>query len=275
MFEKFEYGENEEKHLSKISKLVNEFTNRTELPIYFMLIPNSIYINQDKLPDNVEVYNQREIIQNFYNQLNDRIEKIQITDLLMANKNEYIYFKTDHHMTSLGAYIAYAAFTTQKGEMPVDIRELDKITVSQSFLGTFDSKAQIYNQEVDRIDIYLNEKNIQMEEVQYDDERAQSIFNEQYLNKKDKYSFFLNGNNAKVIVKTKLKNGKKLLLIKDSYAHIMAQFLCQDYEEIHFIDPRYYKISLTEYSKENKITEVLFLYNVSNLVSDLGLLTLK
>ena len=240
-----------------------------------MLIPNSIYINQDKLPENVETYNQREIIENFYKQLNNKIKTIQTTDLLLENKDKYIYFKTDHHITSLGAYIAYSAFCITKGETQVNIRELDKMTVSREFLGTFDSKAQIYRQEADIIDIYLNEKNIDIKKAQYDNGTTQSIFNEEYLGKKDKYSFFLNGNNAKVVVKTEVKNGKKLLLIKDSYAHIMAQFLCQDYEEIHFIDPRYYKLPLTEYIKENEITEILFLYNVSNLASDLGLLTVK
>lgn len=240
-----------------------------------MLIPNSIYINQDKLPDNVEVYNQREIIDNFYKKLNNKIEKIQITDILIENKSKYIYFKTDHHMTSLGAYIAYAVFTLQKGENPVDIRDLNKITISEEFLGTFDSKAQISNQETDEIDIYVNEKNIKIEEVQYDNEITQSIFNREYLNKKDKYSFFLNGNNAKVVVKTKEKNGKKLLIIKDSYSHIMAQFLCQNYEEIHFIDPRYYKMSITDYAEKSGITETLFIYNVSNIITDLGLLSIR
>ena len=240
-----------------------------------MLIPNSIYINQDKLPNNVETPNQREIIDDFYNQLTEKITPIQTTDLLMANKNEYIYFKTDHHQTSLGAYLAYTAFTAQKGESSVDIRDLEKIIVSQEFLGTFDSKAQIYNQETDVIDIFLNENNIDLKEVRYDNETTKSLFNEEYLTKKDKYSYFLNGNNAKVVAKTNIENGKKVLIIKDSYAHIMAQFLCQDYEELHFIDPRYYKVSMTDYAKENGITEVLFLYNVSNLVDDLGLLTLK
>ena len=120
----------------------------------------------------------------------------------------------------------------------------------------------------------VNEKNTNVE-VQYDNETTNSIYNEEYLSKKDKYSYFLNGNNAKVVVKTNGQNGKKLLLIKDSYSHIMAQFLCQDYEELHFIDPRYYKLSLSEYARNNEITEILFLYNVSNIVSDLGLVTIK
>ena len=70
---------------------------------------------------------------------------------------------------------------------------------------------------------------------------------------------------------TNNSNGKRLLVIKDSYAHIFAQFLCQDYEKIHLIDPRYYKLSMLDYIKQNDITETLFLYNVSNIIDDIGL----
>lgn len=240
-----------------------------------MLIPNSIYIHQDKLPNNVVCYNQQDIIEATYNKLDDRIKKIDVVDILLENKDKYIFFKTDHHITSLGAYLAYIKLCITTENEPERLQNFEKIEASSSFLGTFDSKAQIRNQEKDKIEIYINQNNMDLEEVQYDDQKSQSIFNVEYLSKKDKYSFFLNGNNAKVVVKTKIKNGKKLLVIKDSYAHIMAQFLCQNYEEIHFIDLRYYKLSLTEYIKENGITEALFLYNVSNIITDLGLLTIK
>ena len=261
--------------MQKIATIVNSFANKTEIPVSFILLPNSIYIYQDKLPPNTEIYNQRDIIESFYKKLTEKIKPIHTIDMLMANKNQYIYFKTDHHQTSLGAYLAYSAWTIQKGEIPVDLRRFEKITISENFLGTFDSKAQIYKQEPDRIDIYLNEKNLELKEVQYDTETTTNLFNEQYLSKKDKYSYFLNGNNAKVVATTNNTNGKKILIIKDSYAHIMAQFLCQDYEQLHFIDPRYYKASMTEYIKENEITEVLFIYNISNIINDMGLLTLK
>lgn len=245
------------------------------MPMYFMLIPNSIYINKDKLPDNAKTFDQKEIINYFYNKLNSKIKKIDVTDVLLDNKDKYIFFKTDHHMTSLGAYLAYTKFCIQANMEPQKLKNFNREIVSKNFLGTFDSKAQIANQEADEIDIFLNEKNLNLKSVEYDNEITNSIFNTEYLTKKDKYSFFLNGNNAKVVVKTNIKNGKKLLVIKDSYAHIMAQFLCQNYEEIHFIDPRYYKASLTEYTQENDITETLFIYNVSNLVSDLGILSIK
>ena len=89
-----------------------------------------------------------------------------------------------------------------------------------------------------------------------------------FLEGKDKYSYFLNGNNSKVVVKTNVDNDKKILVIKDSYAHIMSQFLCQNYSEVHFLDPRYTNFNYEEYIQENGITDVLFLYNVSTFVQD-------
>lgn len=275
LFEKFEYTNEESKHLENVIKVINEFTKDKTIPIYCMLIPNSIYINKEKLPNNVDCYNQKEIIKEAYNKLDDKIKKVDVDDILLDNRDQYIFFKTDHHMTSLGAYLVYLKFCLSSGNIPERLQNFEKIQVSSSFLGTFDSKAQINNQETDKIDIYINKNNMDLEEVQYDNETTQSIFNTEYLNKKDKYSFFLNGNNAKVVVKTKIKNGKKLLVVKDSYAHIMAQFLCQNYEEIHFIDPRYYKLSLTDYIQDNEITETLFLYNVSNIIKDLGILSIE
>lgn len=275
LFEKFEYNEDEKEHLEKVANITNQFASKTKIPIYFTLIPNSIYINQDKLPDNVVVGNQKEVINDFYGKLDDKIETIDVTDILMNNKDKYIYFKTDHHMTSLGAYLVYTKFCQVANLEAESLNNFAQKIVSKDFLGTFDSKAQIPNQEKDRIEIYVNQKNLDIKSAEYDNETTESIFNKEYLDKKDKYSFFLNGNNAKVIVKTNVENGKKLLVIKDSYAHIMAQFLCQNFEEIHFIDPRYYKESLTEYANKNNITDILFLYNTSNLVSDLGILSIK
>ena len=238
-----------------------------------MLIPNSIYINQEKLPEYVTVYNQKQIIDNFYSKLQDKIKTIDVTDILMENRDEYLYFKTDHHMTSLGAYLAYTKFCLVANLETEKINNFEKETVSNDFLGTLDSKAQIPNQEKDKIDIYVNQKNLNIKSAEYDNESTKSIFNMEYLDKKDKYSFFLNGNNAKVVVKTNVENNRNLLVIKDSYAHIMAQFLCQNFEEIHFIDPRYYKLSLKEYATENNITDISFLYNISNMISDLGILS--
>lgn len=270
LFEKFEYTEKEKENLQIASNTINNFALKTGLPTYFLLAPNSIYINQDKLPNNVEAVDQSAIIQEAYTAC-PNVQTINTVPMLEENKNKIqLYFKTDHHMTSEGAYLLYLAFCKTANVMPTNISEFTKETVSTDFLGTFDSKAQVAWQEKDKITVYKNTINTNVL-GDYDGQMYNSIFNSEYLSKKDKYSYFLNGNHAKVVIKTKVNNGKKLLIVKDSYSHIMAQFLCQNYEEIHFLDPRYYNLPLSDYCKENEIDETLFLYNVSNLVSDIGI----
>ena len=270
LFEKFEYTEKEKENLQIASNTINKFALKTGLPTYFLLAPNSIYINQDKLPNNVEAVDQSAIIQEAYTAC-PNVQTINTVPMLEENKNKIqLYFKTDHHMTSVGAYLLYLSFCKTANVMPTNISEFTKETVSTDFLGTFDSKAQVAWQEKDKITVYKNAINTNVL-GNYDGQTFNSIFNSEYLSKKDKYSYFLNGNHAKVVIKTKVNNGKKLLIVKDSYSHIMAQFLCQNYEEIHFLDPRYYNLPLSDYCKENEIDETLFLYNVSNLVSDIGI----
>ena len=270
LFEKFNYTETEKKNLEKAVNVINNFANKTNIPTYFLIVPNSIYINKDKLPNNVEIYDQGEIINNAYKGCNSNVKTINVLNILKSNKNLDLYFKTDHHTTSLGAYLLYKEFCNTTNTNCLSLSEYKKEVVSTDFLGTFDSKAQVFKQKTDEIIVYKNDINQNIKGI-YDGKIYNSLFNGDYLNKKDKYSYFLNGNNAQVIIKTKVNNNKKLLVIKDSYAHILSQFLCQNYEEIHFIDPRYYNLPLSEYIKDNNITETLFLYNVSNLATDTGI----
>ena len=271
LFEKFKHGEEEkEKVKNNVSAISNfaETMQEIDIPTYFVLVPNSIYINSDKLPKNVEVPDQEEII-NTVNSNVKNTKNINVTSALKEeNKIKPLYFKTDHHMNSDGAYVVYREFCNTANVQPVQIKDFNKITVTNDFLGTFDSKAQLINQTPDEIFVYENEINTNIKEAVYDKETTKSIFNEEFLTGKDKYSYFLNGNNSRAIIKTKVDNNKKLLVIKDSYAHIMSQFLCENYSEVHFLDPRYTKFDYKEYVQENGITDVLFLYNVSNFATD-------
>ena len=235
-----------------------------------MLVPTSSSIYQEKLPDFAIVIDQHADIRKLYADMH-YAKTIDVTQMVKEQKEKNLYFKTDHHMTSRGAYLLYTMFCEAKGTIPTPLTAFSEKVVSTNFLGTFDSKARLPGQVPDIITIYENEKNTNLKEVTYDLQTTQSIYNEDYLQQKDKYSFFLNGNNSKVVVRTYIENGKKLLVIKDSYAHNTVQFLCQDYEEIHLIDPRYYHESLSEYVRQNGITEILVLYNYSNLLTDIGI----
>ena len=274
LFEKFEYGKEEKQNIGENVTVISNFAEKMKelnISTYFILAPNSIYINSDKLPDNVEVPNQQEIINNVYNNT-ENTNNIDVTTALDTENNiAPLYFKTDHHMNSNGAYVVYNEFCKNANIQAVPIQDFNKVTVARDFLGTFDSKAQIINQEADEIFVYENETNTNIREAIYDKVTTNSIFNEEYLEGKDKYSYFLNGNNSKAIIKTNVENNKKLLVIKDSYAHILSQFLCENYSEVHFLDPRYTNFDYEEYVQENGITDVLFLYNVSNFTTDTNL----
>ena len=271
LFEKFAYGDEQKNNVLKNITAVSNFAEdmqKNNINTFFILVPNSIYINADKLPNNVEVPNQAKIIEEIYTNTKNT-HNVNVTQVLAEeNKNQQLYFKTDHHMNSDGAYIVYREFCNSADISPVSLFDFDREVIAEDFLGTFDSKAQIYGQKPDTIWVYKNDMNTNIKEAIYDKEKANSIFNENYLQGKDKYSYFLNGNNSKVVVKTNVENTKKLLVIKDSYAHIMSQFLCQNYSEVHFLDPRYTNFNYEEYIQENGITDILFLYNVSTFVQD-------
>ena len=274
LFEKFEYNDNEKENANTNAEIISDFANKMleqNVPTYFVLVPNSIYINNDKLPNNVEVPNQEEIIKQIYGETENTNNINVIESLKKENKDKQLYFKTDHHINSDGAYVIYREYCKAANIAIKEIDSFNRVTVSNDFLGTFDSKAQLLNQQPDELFVYKNENNTNVKEAIYDKQTTNSIFNEEYLKGKDKYSYFLNGNNSRAIIKTNVNNDKKLLVIKDSYAHIMSQFLCQDYSEVHFLDPRYTNFDYLEYAKENEITDVLFLYNVSTFVQDTNL----
>lgn len=258
----------------KNAEVIDTFAKKMKaknIPTYFLLIPNSIYINSDKLPDNVIPPDQEYTINEVYNRTNNCININIVDKLKEENKKIELYFKTDHHINSNGAFVIYSEFCRQTGKKIIDINEFEVRTLTNEFLGTFDSKAQILGQEKDTITVYENEINTDIKEAIYDKETTNSLFNEEYLSVKDKYSYFLNGNNSKAVIKTKVNNDKKLLVIKDSYAHIMSQFLCEEYSEIHFLDPRYTNFDYEDYITENGITDVMFLYNVSTFEKDVSI----
>lgn len=274
LFEKFDFKKEEQENINKNINAISHFAKKMEennISTYFILIPNSIYINANKLPNHIEVVNQKNIIDNIYKNTGNTIN-INVTDAL-ENKNKItpLYFKTDHHMNSDGAYVVYSEFCKSAHIQPIPLQDFTRVTIANDFLGTFDSKAQVWNQVPDELFVYKNEINTNIKEAIYDNAVTDSIFNEEYLIGKDKYSYFLNGNNSRVRIKTNVENKRKLLVIKDSYAHIMVQFLCQNYSEVHFLDPRYTNFDYEAYVKENGITDLLFLYNVANFTTDTNL----
>ena len=236
------------------------------------LAPSSSEILKDKLPANAPVYNQTGFI--------DKIKKeagedyvIDLGENLKKHANEYIYFRTDHHWTTLGAYYGYEAIATGLGLEVQPLEKLKAETVSNDFLGTYDSKVNTGitgGVEADSITIYSSAE-IDKAGMIWDNDKDKSfdsIYKMDALKGKDKYTVFFGGNHSVTDIKTENKTGKTLLIIKDSFAHNLAPFLIKDYDRIIMLDLRYFNKSLKKYLTDNEITDLLVLYSTPDFAED-------
>lgn len=250
-------------NISSFKKL-SDALSEENISLRIMLVPTASYILTEKLPAFAPYANQHAVIEYAKSQ---GLDIVDVTDALSEHDTEYIYYKTDHHWTSLGAYYAYAAWVQSKGETPASITEWTRRELCDDFRGTTYSKVNYPFAPYDTIDAYFK---LEKHKVDYNggDYVTDSIYEEKYLSGSDKYAVFLNSNQS--AVKISGSGSGKLLLIKDSYANCFAQFVLEDYEETHMIDMRFFKGDVSEYIRENSITEVLVLYNIPNFCSDIS-----
>lgn len=245
----------------------------TGLRINMAIIPNNVTTMKDYLPKNIPVHDQTEDLAYLKNNLDASIHFSDTTATLKAHQNDYIYYRTDHHWTSLGAYYAFM-------DMASDLNISDPIssynvyTVTDSFEGTMSSKSGSHIKKYrDSIEIYSPAGTDTQFYVLYNDtyEKSASLYQSDKLNDKDKYTVFLGGNHPQVTINTTNNNGRVLLLVKDSYANSFVQFLTPYYQEILMIDPRYYYDSLSSIIDSEAVTDVLFLYNCNTYMGDTSL----
>lgn len=244
---------------------------KDRLQTVMMLVPTASEIYKNKLPPLAEQFDQAAYIKDVYKQL-PSVSTVDAYSALSASANEDIYYRTDHHWTSLGAYVGYNALAKNLRYKPVAIDLFEIEHASHDFLGTLFSKV-VYGEDLkDGIDLYHYAKEeLVTDVVRYTPKNTQtfsSIFFKDNLQAKDKYTVFLGQNNAVLKIKTNVGNGKKLLVFKDSYAHSIMQFLPLHYDEIVMIDTRYLNEPLSKYVNINEFKEALFLYNVSGFVAD-------
>lgn len=247
--------------LDKNAGYINNFAKNFN--VYMMLAPTSTKVLEYKLPAYAHPYDEGIYIRNFYKQLSNDVHKVNVLDTLLDKNTEDIYYKTDHHWTTLGAYYAYTAFAESAGFTPLSLSDFNIIDANSEFYGTLFSKGNFTFAKPDTIQIFEPKNKVDVE-VTYvaTNTTTNNLYAYSHLDTKDKYSVFLDGNHPLITMKTGTKNGKKLLVIKDSYANSLVPFLVNHYEEIHIMDLRLLNMPITTYANQNGIKDVLFLYNV-------------
>ena len=227
-----------------------------------ILVPVAAQVLTDKLPAYAPVADYAAILE----VLTDAgVDTVDMLTALAAHSGENIYYRTDHHWTSLGAYYAYCAW---RGIEP-NADEWTQEILCDNFHGTTWNKVPLPTVPAEEITAWYKHEyhNVSYNGGEYE---TNSIYECKYLSGSDQHAVFLNSNQAQTVIEGSGKSGK-FLLIKDSYGNAFSQFPVEDYAEVHVLDLRFFKGDVTEYAKENDITDALVLYGVQNFVKDTSL----
>ena len=249
-----------------------EKTDKSTVDTNLMLIPTAVTIYRDKLPALAPKADQTATAKEIYDRTG--IPAIDCSGKLYeAAPSGQLYYRTDHHWTTFGAYQGYVAYCEAKDLIPVPLEDFSSQKVTEEFAGTLYSKVNDYHHVKDDIIVYTHPDDRLT--VTYTDtgEVTDSLCNMEYLTQKDKYSLFLN--NIHTLVEIENENAPSedvLVLIKDSYANSMVPFLAHHYSRIYVFDTRYYKQGLSGFLTEHdEVTDVLILYNMNTLDKDSGI----
>ena len=192
----------------------------------------------------------------------DNVKALDLKPVLKnaADKGEYVYFKTDHHWTSYGAYLAYCEIMRGFGVSPIPLDSFEREVVSTEFYGTSWSSVMSPSAQPDTVEFFhLKNGGEYVTEIANSPVRFDGFYNRAYLDAKDKYLAFMGGNYGLVTVKAKDAGSReKMLIVKDSYANSAVQFLALHYDLV-IVDPRYYKQSVYELAKTESVDRVLIL----------------
>ncbi len=266
--------------------IIAEFAKTTKLPSTVLLAPSTGYIVNDVLPNKHIIYPNDELFDSTAKTLKENnINFVDIRDeFKQAHKNSaQLYYKTDHHWTSYGAYLAYCNLSQSLSFTPNETDDYE-ITTHGNFYGTTYSSSGFWFTEPDEIEIWnskkIPENSISVSITEGDNTAlSDSMFYLDNLNDDDKYPVFLDGNHPYTVIKNKDQinkgNKEKLLIIKDSFAHSLTPFLADHFSEIVMIDMRYYKQSISQLIEDNDFTQMLFVYSIDNLGTDSDIAWIK
>ena len=259
-------------HVDRNLQAINAFAqSHSDLSVHMSIVPNAACVLSDFLPQNAPVRDQRADLAALQSKLDSSVAFIDVTEDLTAHASEGLYYRTDHHWTTLGAYYAFLSMADSL-QISDPLLNYKKYTVSDSFSGTLASKSGCHAVQ-DSIEVFEPLGTDVQYYVIYSDthEKSASLYQSAYLKEKDQYAVFLGGNHPMVTIRTTNNNNRSLLVIKDSYANSLIPFLVPYYEEIILVDPRYYYDSVESIISSELITDVLFLYNLDTFLGDTSL----
>ena len=258
-------GEDLEQRVSYVNKL----GNKVNVPVYFSLIPDKSFVWADRLPDNAPLVDDGSMLDGAKALCSDKVTWIDLREALTGDD---VFYRTDHHWSTMGAYKGYVGLMSAMNGA-VTTLDYPPTLVSDSFFGTTYSSSGAGWVTPDEMYTWVPEtENITVTSYLSASPQEGQLYVEEKLSVKDKYSMFLGGNQPLCVIRNSDNVGKgKLLVIRDSYSDSLAPFLALDHEEVHLFDLRYNRTPVSQYVAQNGIDQVLVLYSAANFTTDTNL----
>ncbi len=263
--------------LSQNIEAVSSLAEYSQVPVYAMLVPTAAGIYGEELPKNYKNADQKALIDSIYERLSQKVTVLNVYYPLYSARDDYIYYKTDHHWTALGAFYAYESTVSSMGFKPVRLSSYSIEHVSDGFLGTLYAKAPTNRYGSDTIDAFRVKNGFNITGVTVNGEQYDSMYFYDKLNILNKYGFYLGSATSPVTTITSdCTNGKRLLIIKDSYAQCLAPFYTQHYSEITMVDLRTFATAgIRSALQLDSFDAVLIVYNLADFVQDSNIVKLS
>jgi hypothetical protein len=267
------------------SKAIAEFSKNIDVPVTVAFAPSTGYIMEDLLPTVHDDYIDDDMFEKLTTELykdgSDNLTFVDLRDTFKAEakKGTQLYYRTDHHWTTEGAYTAYKEICKS---LSIDATPKSKFDIKtyNNFYGTTYSTSGFWFNPADDIQVWNNKsnskKNITVEITEGDETNTyHSMYFLNHLEEDDKYPVFLDGNHAIVNIENKNVKKGKVLIVKDSFCHSLAPFLADNYNTVTMVDMRYYKNSISDMVKEGNYDQVLVIYGIDNFATDSDLVWIK
>lgn len=235
-----------------------------DVQVYDIVVPTSI---EFYLPEKYQDISapEKPNIDYIYSQMSDAVKTVDAYGEIAQHTDEYIYFRTDHHWTVTGAYYAYVAFCKEAGftPTPYDSFEWNR---KEPFYGTLYSQTQ--DSTLRENPDYVDYPTISTPHQAYMYKRGEpftpyaSTIMADYASGVNMYSVFLHGDQPLTEIQTENKNGRKAVVVKESFGNAFSPFLVAHYETVYIVDQRYFELNLLDFIKQNGVTDLIFINNV-------------
>ena len=243
--------------------------------VYDLLIPLSSGITlPDALYGEISSTNQKAALEKLTAMMNEDVTVINPYENLMRHRDEYIYFRTDHHWTADGAYYAYETLCDATGMTPIS-REQRESKDFAGFLGSFykdTGESKKLGDHPDDVRVYypvsgntsLTYTTTEGQKISWDVIHDVSDYGASL-----KYSTFIAGDNPYTVIENEdLTDGSSCIVVKESFGNALVPFLVDHYEKIYVVDYRYWTGSLVSLAKEVEADDLFFFNNLSMTRSD-------